>query len=221
MKKLFNVGHGLSFIDNDNNIIYDAGGSIHKSKYLSLFPEDNKKYDLIISHWHLDHYKYVESLVKMRRINKIYANKYAYRGKRSEKLISFLKSKSEFIWVTSEAICIVKKRYCLYFNNDTIGLKDLNKSSIIAIESNNEWVLTGDQYSGILGDTLLKSNSNEFENFLIPHHGSLYNNDPSDITMKVTHKLWVSMRKGDIRKKIAKLKEYKEAFAIPFEIVTE
>lgn len=170
-KKLVKVGQGLSFIDHDNKIIYDAGGTITWEKYkIESKLIKGMKYTIIISHWHLDHYRYLEWLVEFDYIAEIYCNYLVPDGERFHFWWSNLKAKCiskniKLNYITADSVTTVNQAYKI---SSIKTFKTINQSSIIMYSEDNEWVLVGDQ---ICQNITISPLGSAIGNLQVPHHG--------------------------------------------------
>ena len=123
--KLLKIGQGLSFIDEENKFIYDAGGSVGYSKFHSMI-DTSMKYSVVLSHPHYDHYKYIAKMIDDALVEQIFMNTTWYGGKRFKELIS--KASTKGIKISSPSSF---KGYSFFYfpkNNDVNKMSTLCSS---------------------------------------------------------------------------------------------
>lgn len=185
----FDVGHGLSVFDEENNLIFDMGGTASKyDEYIkNLASMLIDEVDVVISHCHRDHYNYLNRLLKDKnkkplsknqyvaeqvysKIRKIYIRNIGYGGKNVDDIVNDRKTVhiSENAYKHLELngyVFPILSEAEIAYTSDT----DLNKASIFG--HNNNVLLTGDiPYNFLLNQKSIIANTNRV--FQIPHHGS-------------------------------------------------
>ncbi|CAM9144706.1 hypothetical protein MYMA111404_03735 [Mycoplasma marinum] len=139
--KLLNVGQGLSVYDENNSFIMDVGGTIKYSNFKSQIKI--KKYTVVISHWHYDHYKYLKDMIDDDLVEKIIFPNLMYKSSKIKKFIKYLKSLGIPFKQMDIGEKIIEGAWTIQAPKETSAYKDPNLSSLMTY--NDTWMLTGDQ----------------------------------------------------------------------------
>ena len=184
-KTLINVGQGLCFVDNENFMIYDAGGTKLASN-VSFGLLRNMKYNVVISHYHHDHYKYLMFLLQKNIVKNIFIHE-GWPETMSWKNIRDLCSRKNISILFHNKI----ERFMPYDAFLPVAPKTVNEQSVVLRSKN--WILTGDQTTKNITDLIGVIN---IENFQIPHHlsGSSEQN-PSKLMIRKIEKAHFSCSK--------------------------
>lgn len=161
------VGNGCFIVDEANKIIFDIGGQ-HSSKPGYLLTGTHKEYDLFVSHNHDDHFKYYSDY--MGHIKSVNISRYFPLGKTAVRYFG------TFSWV--EGGITTFKGWKIWIPKiETYAKVDQNFVSMIFWHEDSRVLLTSDStYKNI--DQAIKDlgidTKTPFENYLVPHHGSIY-----------------------------------------------
>lgn len=166
MISFLGVGHGLCFIDSKNKFIYDCGGSINIAEFERIFPKCFKNDDhinIVISHHHTDHIKYLRYFLEHFKNAKVHVNK---RFTKEWKVLPiYIEFQSKFNFINNAYI----GGYFIYGQRHSRTM-DMNKNSLLAENLVSNIFLTGDMpYSFINQSWVYKR---KLAIFQIPHHGS-------------------------------------------------
>lgn len=195
----FDVGHGLSVFDEENNLIFDMGGTASRyDEYIkNLASMLVNEVDVVISHCHRDHYNYLNRLLKDKnkrphsknqyeaeqvynKIKKIHIRNIGYAGKNVDDIVNDRKTEhiNENVYKHLELngyVFPILSEAEIAYTSDT----DMNKSSIFG--HNKSVLLTGDiPYNFLLNQKSIIANTNRV--FQIPHHGSFTNHSKGGAT---------------------------------------
>lgn len=161
MPTLLKIGQGLMFVDYAEKLIYDCGGSVNFDYVLSQL-DSGIKYDVVISHWHEDHYSYLKKLVDKNMVRNLYVS--------DNKIVL-----SNSVLALRDA-CEAKVVSLFTHSRCTIGSYEmfppvssaktvLNTNSCIL--KSEKWILTGDQHTYFINKMI---GSIDIDYFQIPHH---------------------------------------------------
>lgn len=187
--QLIPVGQGLMFVDENNQVIYDCGGTENIQMHIKRWIKAKLKFHIVISHWHYDHYCYLKELIKNGLVERLYLPKFIYESHNIKELEDLLEEKS-IPYIHHSDIKI--NNYTL-IKSPSRAKRVSNMHSCILM--NKHWMLTGDQGSNFIKKMV--PGSIDVENFQIPHHCSGdKKHHPSKININRIRFAWFSAIPG-------------------------